>query len=72
MLATCVTNDVGSIGVNWGVGVAKENVDDSSIEMMRISGHVQSGDFRDLVVVVTMRDALVDGDTIVQEQLVVE
>lgn len=72
MLTTCITNDVGSVGANWGVGVTKESVDDSSMEMMTISGHVRSGEFRDLFVVVSMRDALVDGDVIVQEQIMVE
>lgn len=72
MLTTCVTNEEGSVGANWGQGVTNENVDDGAIEVMSISGHVRSGDFRDLVVQVTMRDALVDGDVIVEEQLVAE
>ncbi len=66
------TDATGRPGENWGRGVSKGTVDHAALDALAISGHVESGRFSMLSVALTVRDALEDGDVIVQENMVIE
>ncbi|MDA5341851.1 hypothetical protein [Stenotrophomonas maltophilia] len=71
-VAVYSTDANGRPGENWGRGVSKGAIDHAALDALTISGHVESGRFSTLSVEFTIRDALEDGDVIVQENMVIE
>jgi len=71
-IAVYSTDANGRPGENWGRGVSMGAIDHAALDALTISGHVESGRFSMLSVELTIRDALEDGDVIVQENMVIE